>query len=129
MINNNLGNSIFFNLNNYACPLFIIAFIIYIRNAFYYFIVYEMADLLRKEIAVHLEWYFSNYNFFFAVLRCFNRNASPKHDPATTGVHGCLNAFVAVNNSTGWKIGSFNELDQLINGNFFIVNICNASIH
>src|SRR5574338_61424 len=44
-------------------------------------------------------------------------------------MHARPDAFVAVNDAPGWKIGRFYEFNELINGNFFIVDISDAAVN
>ena len=129
LIDDNLGNSVALQIQNYPGSLAHVTFIVHMGNSLNYFIIYQLTNSIGEHITIYLIRHLCNYNLLPAALFGIYMASAPHYHPSSSGTESLFDAFHAKNNTPGRKIRCFDNLHQLIYCNIPILNKCNTSIH
>ena len=87
----------------------------------------QLADHLVQPIAGLLIRNFLD-NDAIAAAFLFNIGAGPQGNLAASGAVAVVNALMAADDAAGWKIGAADQLDQLVDADFGIVNDADEAV-
>ena len=129
MIDNHIGNGIFSDIDYNTGSFIFIGFIVDMRDAINNFFYNQLSDSCCEHIPAYLVRYLVDYNLLTAIGFGINADFAPQYYPSPAGMHSGFHAFHTEDDSSAWKIRCFYVLNQLVYGNFTVVNVGNASIN
>src|SRR4029078_13403573 len=128
LVDNNVGYTISFQIDDDPGSFLIIRFVIYVCNAFDYFFIYQFTDPVGQCVPVDLVRYFGNDDLFTSAWLGIHVQLATNDPAAAAKMHGCFYSFHSVNDTTGWKIRGLYMLHQFFHSDCPITDKGNTSI-
>src|SRR5262249_20023815 len=109
-----------------AFPL--IGFIVDMSNAFDDLFIHQLAYAIAERVTVDLVRHFRNDDLFPAAGLGVHMQLAAKNDTSSAEVHGCLDTFHAVDDTSCREVGRFDMFDQLFDRNILIVDVSHTAV-
>ena len=105
-----------------------VTFVVDVADAFNLLFLHQSSDSLNQFTLVHVVRNFTHHNLVAVVFGfdfCFRTN----HHASASGLKCVSHALIAMDDTTCWEVGGFDELHQVGNLHFWIFEQCQARVN